>query len=495
MKNLDIKSIAISSALVAKNIMFALVLVGLSSISYSSTLVYTENGYTFSLDPSGVPYFAYGTGTASTGSVSAPSGSNYASIAYCPDCGNLGVLSVTGSSTFTLDSFKLGGFTPPPTFTVSVKGYDSSNNLIYDSGAISVTGTTTSLQLVTTGMTSAVSRVTITPTNGDGDCVCTSSYTLTSGGTTVVVIDGGVVGSSYVVGTVSTVNLAPNAYALRSVYNIQSAALNAGLSYDCNVFDKEGLCLSTGGRYSITNSPEATTTSGLLIGSYKYDKNVRVGAWVDQNLSTQNADGIKLSNNAPLFGVFGVWAERNDGLGYEVKVSAGYGDKDVTVTRTSTNEGSSKINSRGLQTVSSYGIALDSDWIAAPYVGVKYVSLKRGAYAEAGSDGLAYDNLRQESTSVIAGVKFTGKIDPKTFTVLSAGVEQDLNNNVGQYSAGSSNTTAFNSNVQKTRPVVSAGVYYDIDKTQRVGLNATHRQEAFESTTSTSALATYTVGF
>ena len=293
----------------------------------------------------------------------------------------------------------------------------------------------------------------------------------------------------------SSVNLAPNAYALRSVYNIQSAALNAGLSYDCNVFDKQGICLSTGGRYSTTNSPQATTTSGLLIGSYKYDKNVRVGAWVDQNLSTQNADGIKLSNNTPLFGVFGVWSERNDGLGYEVKVSAGYGDKDVTVTRTSTNEGSSKINSRGLQTVSSYGIALNSDWIAAPYVGVKYVSLKRGAYAEAGSDGLAYDNLRQESTSVIAGVKFTGKIDPKTFTVLSAGVEQDLNNNIGQYSAGSSNTTAFNSNVQKTRPVVTAGVFYNIDKTQRVGLNAIHRQEAFQSTASTTALATYTVGF
>jgi Autotransporter beta-domain len=293
----------------------------------------------------------------------------------------------------------------------------------------------------------------------------------------------------------SSVDLASNAYALRSVYNIQSAALNAGLSYDCNVFDKEGLCLSTGGRYSTTNSPQSTTTSGLLIGSYKYDKNIRLGAWVDQNLSTQNADGIKLSNNEPLFGVFGVWAERNDGLGYEVKVSAGYGDKDVTVTRTSTNEGSSKINSRGLQTVSSYGIALDSDWIAAPYVGVKYVSLKRGAYTESGSDGLTYDNLRQESTSVIAGVKFTGKIDPQTFTVLSAGVEQDLSNNIGEYSAGSSNTTAFNSNVQKTRPVVSAGVYYDIDKTQRLGLNAIHRQEAFQSTATTSALATYTVGF
>ena len=133
---------------------------------------------------------------------------------------------------------------------------------------------------------------------------------------------------------VTTIDLSPNAYALRSVYNIQSSALNAGLSYDCAVFDKEGLCLSTGGRYSTTNSPNATSTSGLLIGSYKYDNNIRLGAWVDQNLSTNSADGIKLGNSKPLLGIFGVWSERNDGLGYEVKVSAGYGEKDITVTRT-----------------------------------------------------------------------------------------------------------------------------------------------------------------
>lgn len=295
------------------------------------------------------------------------------------------------------------------------------------------------------------------------------------------------------------VDLVPNAYALRSVYNTQSAALNIGLSYDCNIFDKQGICLSTGGRYSITNSPETSTTSGLLIGSYRYDKNIRFGAWVDQNLSTNNTDGIKLGNSKPLFGVFGVWAERPDGLGYEVKVSAGYGDKDIEVTRTDTNQGSARITSKGIQSISSYGFAIDSNWIAAPFVGVKYVSISRGGYTEGGSSALTYDTLRQETTSAVAGVKFTGKIDPKTFTVLSAGVEHDLKHNVGQYSAYDSNfsvtTTAFNAKPQKTRPVITAGVFYDIDKTQRVGLNAIHRQEAFQTTTSTTALATYTVGF
>jgi Autotransporter beta-domain len=342
------------------------------------------------------------------------------------------------------------------------------------------------LNFFTSSLTTGCGGGSITTPNGISakvlqDCANSVAYTLTS--------------VTYGSSLVSSVNLAPNAYALRSVYNIQSASLNAGLSYDCTVFDKEGLCISTGGRYSTTNAPYATSTSGLLIGSYKYDKNIRLGAWVDQNLSTNNADGVKLGNSKPLLGIFGVWSESNDGLGYEVKVSAGYGEKDITVTRTADYQGSAKVNTKGLQSVSSYGIALDSDWIAAPYAGLKYVSISRGGYTEGGSSPLTYDTLRQETTSVIAGVKFTGKIDAQTFTVLSAGVEHDLNHNVGQYSAGSSNTTAFNSDVKKTRPVISAGVYYDIDKTQRVGLNATHRQEAFQSTATTSALATYTVGF
>lgn len=297
----------------------------------------------------------------------------------------------------------------------------------------------------------------------------------------------------------SSVNLIPNAYALRSVYNIQSAAINAGLSYDCNVFDKQGICLSTGGRYSTTNSPETTTTSGLLIGSYRYNKNIRLGAWVDQNLSTKNTNGVQLGNSKPLFGVFGAWAERPDGLGYEVKVSAGYGDKDLIVARTATNEGAANLNTTGIQTVSSYGVAIAKDWIASPYVGVKYLSIKRAAYVQGGQDGLVYDSLRQETTSALAGLSLKGRINPQTFTVLSAGVEHDLSHNVGEYSAMNSSftltTTVFNAKPQRTRPVVSAGVYYDIDKTQRVGLNAIHRQEAFQSTATTSALATYTVGF
>ncbi len=416
--------------------------------------------------------------------------------------GNLFTISAVGSSFYynagTITA-NIGGVTPYTSYSVApgqtfyisassktgaqptLQFYNSSNNVITVGGQSEYVIATLTATQVVAGSNSISSFVffglpnSVTTVTG----LCISS---TSAGCSASV-------------STSSVTLAPNAYALRSVYNIQSAALDAGLSYDCNMFDKQGFCLSTGGRYSTTNSPETNTTSGLLIGSYKYDKHIRLGAWVDQNLSTNNTTGMTLSNSNPLFGVFGAWAERNDGLGYEVKVSAGYGDKDVTVIRTSTNQGSTQLRMRGISTVSSFGFAIDGGLIAAPYVGVKYTSINRGAYTEGGSSALSYDNLRQESTTAVAGVRLSGKIDNQTGFVVSAGAEHDLNHNVGQYSAGSSNTTAFNSNVQKTRPVVTAGVFYDIDKTQRIGVNAIHRQEPFQSTTSTTGLVTYTVGF
>ena len=82
---------------------------------------------------------------------------------------------------------------------------------------------------------------------------------------------------------------------------------------------------------------------------------------------------------------------------------------------------------------------------------------------------------------------------------MSAGVEQDTsNNNVGN-SYNASGVTGltpitFNSNIQKTRAVANAGVYYDITNTQRIGLNAMYRQEAFQSTNTVTALVTYQVG-
>lgn len=69
----------------------------------------------------------------------------------------------------------------------------------------------------------------------------------------------------------STVNtqtaLETNASDLHSIYNLQSSIISNGLSYDCALFDVHGLCLSTGGRYSNTNTPTGDSAGALVIGA------------------------------------------------------------------------------------------------------------------------------------------------------------------------------------------------------------------------------------
>jgi uncharacterized protein involved in copper resistance len=111
---------------------------------------------------------------------------------------------------------------------------------------------------------------------------------------------------------------------------------------------------------------------------------------------------------------------------------------------------------------------------------------------------LSYNKLNQENIALLAGLRLSIQLDPKTTFVASAGVEQNLKNRSGQYSAtGIDGLTpiAFNTNPQKTRTTASVGAYYDIDKKQRVAVNGIYREEAFHPIATTSVLATYTVGF
>lgn len=302
-------------------------------------------------------------------------------------------------------------------------------------------------------------------------------------------------------------SLEQSARNLKSIYNLQTSSLINGLTYDCQLFDVNNICLSTGGRYSNNHGNYGNTTSALLIGAYRLNKNIRLGAWVDQNLSTNTAIGINLSNSKPLFGIFGGWAENPTGEGYEVKVSVAYGDKSLMVTRdvTGTSEpgsGTSRLNSQAISSLSSYGFRLNTKVLASPYIGIRYRRIASNEYTEAMTSDvtvpLTYNKLTQENVALMAGLKLSAKMDSQTTLFASAGIEQNLKNRGGQYSAiGVNGLTAieFNLNPRKTRTNVSVGAYYDIDKIQRIVLSGIYREEAFSSTATTSVLATYVVGF
>ena len=303
-------------------------------------------------------------------------------------------------------------------------------------------------------------------------------------------------------------SLVNTATSLQGAYTLQNSVIANSFSYDCNVFGANNVCVSAGGRNTQVSAANGlNNTSALLIAAYRPHPNYRMGAYADQNLSVNNAGStVNLSNNTPLIGIFGAWIQNQEGTGAEVRVSAAYGQKDTTITRqvvglSEPGSGSSTLNSQGAQVTAKYGFAVTDKAIVSPYVGVRYTQNNMGSYTEGASSSvtapLTYSALNTNATTALAGVGASYKVIPTVTTFASAGVETDTNTSNGTYSATGINGLTpvnFNANPVRTRPTATLGAYYDITKNQRFGVTGIYRQEAYQAVSTTTVMATYTVG-
>ena len=395
----------------------------------------------------------------------------------------------------------------------------------WDSASGPGTGTTTfginSGTVKSTKYTAVISGVTaslltsssLTGTYSSGGKSYTYSLALESGSSTIwdLLFPTYVAGPSVANTNQSLVNTAS---ALQGTYTLQNSVLANSFSYDCNVFGANNVCVSAGGRNTQVQAANGlNNTSALLIAAYRPHPNYRIGAYADQNLSVSNPGGtVNLGNNTPLIGLFGAWSQRLDGTGAEVKVSAAYGQKNTTITRSvvgsgdgasEAGSGSSKLNSQGAQVTAKYGFAVMDKAIVSPYVGVRYTQNNMGGYTEATSSSvtapLTYSALNTNATTALAGVGASYKAIPTVTTFASAGVETDTNTANGTYlatnsSIGTLTPVNFNANPVRTRPTATLGAYYDIAKNQRFGVTGIYRQEAYQAVSTTTVMATYTIG-
>ncbi|MGV0962314.1 MAG: autotransporter outer membrane beta-barrel domain-containing protein [Polynucleobacter sp.] len=307
-------------------------------------------------------------------------------------------------------------------------------------------------------------------------------------------------------------SLANSASALQNIYTLQNSVLANSFTYDCALFDKNNVCISAGGRNTAVSATNGlNNTSALLIAAYRPHPNYRVGAYADQNLSVNNAGStVSLGNNTPLVGLFGAWNERLDGTGTEVKVTAAYGQKNTTVTRSvvgtgatasEAGAGGSNLNSQGAQVTAKYGFGVAENVIVSPYAGIRYTQNNMGGYTEGSSSSvtapLTYSALNTNATTALAGVGASYRFIPQATAFASAGVETDTNTAHGSYSAtGVTGLTPinFNANPVKTRPTAMVGATYDVEKNQRIGVTGIYRQEPYQAVSTTTVMATYTVG-
>jgi hypothetical protein len=296
------------------------------------------------------------------------------------------------------------------------------------------------------------------------------------------------------------------ATALQNAFTLQNTVLVNGFTYDCPIFDKNNVCVSVGARGTSVKTDSVNSTGGLLIGAYRINNQIRTGAYIDQNISTNSTGIVKVANASPMVGLFAVWNERQDGTGTEVKLSAGYGQKNTTMTRpvvdgTEAGSGSSTLTSQGAQAIGKYGFAVTDKTIASPYVGLRYTQNNMGGYTEGSSASvtapLTYSAVNTNATTVVAGLGANYKLMPDVTLLASAGLENDLSTSNGNYSATGLygiNSINFNSNPVRTRATASAGAYYDLAKNQRVSLSYIFRQEQFQGVNTNAAFLTYAIG-
>ena len=309
-------------------------------------------------------------------------------------------------------------------------------------------------------------------------------------------------------------SLVNTASVVQGTYTLQNSVIANSFSYDCTVFGANNVCVSAGGRNTAVAAANGlNNTSALLIAAYRPHPNYRIGAYADQNLSVSNPGGtVNLGNNSPLIGLFGAWTQKFDGTGAEVKVSAAYGQKNTTITRSvvgsgegasEAGSGSSTLNSQGAQVTAKYGFGILDNVIVSPYVGVRYTQNNMGGYTESTSSSvtapLTYSALNTNATTALAGVGASYRVIPTVTTFASAGVESDTNTANGTYSAtnssiGTLTPVNFNANPVRTRPTATVGAYYDIEKNQRIGITGIYRQEAYQAVSTTAVMATYTIG-
>ena len=293
---------------------------------------------------------------------------------------------------------------------------------------------------------------------------------------------------------------------LQGLFAMQTAGVVNSLTYDCSLFGGNNVCLSTGGRFTNVSVYPNNSISALLIGAYRFSPSVRFGAYLDQNLTQSTPGGIaQLGNGSPMVGLFGVWSQNIDGTGAEVKVSAAYANKSATLTRpvvgvSEAGSGSTNLTTQGVQGVLKYGFALGNTSLISPYAGMRYVVGGMGGYGEAQtgtvSSPLTYNAIANYTTTAIAGLIANQRLTEKTMLVASAGAEKDINVNVGNLitTGNGDYNISMNYNYRTLRPTASLGAFYDLSARERLGLVGIYRQEAYQAMTSSTILATYTVG-
>jgi hypothetical protein len=311
--------------------------------------------------------------------------------------------------------------------------------------------------------------------------------------------------------TNTTSAIQENISALRGVMDRRLSGLALMSSYDCNTFDNHGVCVSFQARYS--NFDSFNEGAGVFTAAYRASENIRIGTFFDYRASEKDSTGVQQGDALPTIGAFAAYSHSGNATGFQAKASAAYDSGKVTITRagsvadnTEAGSGKAGLNSYAIGAELAWGFALSPMILATPYAGVRYSDATRKSYTEGTVSGtvdfpITYDAYYQRLTTATVGVRLSGMFSDKVGYQMSLGGEFDLAHKAKTYSGASTipgllsfdltNTGSSN----RSRVVASTGLYYQMDKTQRLTATVGVRGQAYSSQPSVSTLVGYQVAF
>ncbi len=301
------------------------------------------------------------------------------------------------------------------------------------------------------------------------------------------------------------VSLQGSAMKLGGVFGAAASGSNfANMNtYDCDVFDAKGMCISVGGRYTGTTGPGTENTSAVVVLGYQATPHIRIGGFLDKSINNDAPAGIHISTRNPLGGVFGIWNQRANTTGVQVKLANAYQARDVSITRDTFGSSQAGTGNTSLTTQSyvgelSYAFTWGARSLVRPYLALRHTNIALAGYTETGvSMPLTYAQLNDRATTALLGVKWKQMLTARATLTASAGLEQDLRHHIDNFSAsgiGGLTSVNVNDSIRKTRPVESLGLTYALTPTQKIAFDVLRQELPFQGSSATTVYLNYMVG-
>jgi hypothetical protein len=294
----------------------------------------------------------------------------------------------------------------------------------------------------------------------------------------------------------------------RGMLERRQQAVRNGLDYDCEQFDKYGVCVSFAARYS--GFDPGHDGAGILTISKRIDPNLHIGGFIDARFSSSEVNGVRLNPRLPMMGIFATYSAGPDGTGLQARISAAYERDAANITRENMLGSASQVS--GKANVDSYGIAQRVGWgfrigdgyVVTPYLGIRYTDAKRAGYEEsyaagAVNDPFSYAAYGMHRVTGTVGADLKGHLNNEITYRLGIGLDYDFSNNLDTFAARSAligDMTYTNGlKAKSSRLFGSAGLGYALTPAGTLTLDGVIRQMDYGNNNAYTILAGYRMAF